>query len=331
LTNIFFSIIIPAYNVEKYIGRAISSVLNQGFQDFEIIIVNDGSFDKTADAIDEYAKTKKNIYVVNHLQNDSLHIARMDGVAASKGQYVVFLDGDDYFTDNAFDILYNEIKQNPGYDFYEFGYIRQPSHDVVFPSFTGEDRFSAYFSRDQNLAPTMWNKAYNADLLKKAFDIMEKTYINYVEDTYESVVIAFYAKKIFQIKKNITNYRIDTGISNTYRDYDKTIVFMQSIKTLNILLENFIKRNNQNIELNNFNYKFLTDTINYIFSQKNKNDIKKLFQKIPDVFDTKITVEYLFNLENSYRKIVSITNSRYYKLGLRFLPPLQKIKKIFTH
>jgi len=327
----FFSIIIPAYNIEKYIDRSVSSVLNQSFHDFEIIIVNDGSVDKTSDIIDVYAKKYENIKLINHLKNESQHIARMDGVAVSNGQYVIFLDGDDYFTDNALKILYNEIKNNPCYDFYEFGYIRQPSGKMIFPSFKEEDRFSAYFTRNKNLTPTMWNKAYDSILLKKAFSDMERTYINYSEDLYESIVIAFYAKKIFQIKNIIINYQIGTGLSTSYRDYDKTFAFMQSIKTLNILLTIFSKKINQNIKLDVLNYEYFSDTIDYIFNQKKNEDIKNLLLKIPDIFETEVILEYLFNKENSYRKLLPFINSIFYKPLIKIITVLRKIKKLFNN
>jgi Glycosyltransferases involved in cell wall biogenesis len=115
--NLFFSIIIPAYNAEKYIDRAVKSVLDQKFNDYELIIVNDGSIDKTADIIEEYAKNNKEIKIINHDKNESLHIVRMDGVNNSNGQYILFLDADDYFTNDALNILEKEIKKNPDYDF----------------------------------------------------------------------------------------------------------------------------------------------------------------------------------------------------------------------
>jgi glycosyltransferase involved in cell wall biosynthesis len=330
----FFSIIIPAYNVENYIERAISSVLNQSFQDFEIIIVNDGSVDKTADIIDGYAQKNENIKVVNHLKNDSLHIARLDGVAASNGQYVVFLDADDYFTDNALNILFDEIQKNTGYDFYEYGYIEQPSGNVIFPSFTEEDRFSACFSKDKYPAHTMWNKVYESNLLKKAFTSLERIYINNAEDIYESIVISYYTKNIYIINKVIINYSIGTGISTTYKDYEKTLLFMQSIKTMLNLVENFIKKTNQNVDLNNLKYKILNYLfINFINTQKNEKDKFNLYLKINDYFNSEIILEYLFYnsryLSQKKEEVFLIRNSIDYRLGHKLLNPLRKIKRLF--
>jgi glycosyltransferase involved in cell wall biosynthesis len=316
----FFSIIIPAYNAEKYIKQAINSILNQSFQNFEIIIVNDGSVDKTSDIIEIYVKNNDKIKVVNNIQNESLHIARMNGVFVSNSQYVVFLDADDYFTDNAFSVLNNIINKNPGYDFYEFEYIKQPSCEVMYPSFTGEDRFSAYFTNDKYPEHTMWNKVYDSNLVKKSFSVMEREYLNNTEDIYESIVIAFFSKKTMNINKTIINYTIGSGISTIYKDYDKTIMYLDSLKKTLNLINIFLKNNNQYINMNNLYFRCISFAINDINSQKNIDDMKKLYLMIMDYFDKKIILEYFFNIGNS------LIQSKDYYIGHKILQPLKKIK-----
>ena len=158
---------------------------------------------------------------------------------------------------------------------------------------------------------------------------MERVYINYLEDFYESVVIAYYAKKTLLINKIIINYQLGTGISTTCKDYNKTISFMDSIKKINIFLKIFLLKIDQNISLDAFNYEYLKDTMYHISLQKNNDDINNLLQKIPEIFETKIILKYLFYLEEAHSKLVSITNSRYYKLGLKIIPTLRKIKRFF--
>jgi glycosyltransferase involved in cell wall biosynthesis len=323
-TKPFFSIIIPAYNVEKYIARSISSVLSQSFKDFEIIIVNDGSVDKTADIIDSYAKKTEKINVINHVKNESQHVSRMDGVAASNGQYILFLDADDYFTNSALTILYDEVQKKPGYDFYEFGYIRQPSRKKTLPSFKGEDRFSAFFTRDKYPVHTMWDKVYEINLLKKSFSLMEREYINNTEDLYESIVIAYYAKKIFKVEKIIINYTINTGISTTYKDYDKTVAFINVSKKGIDLIRNFLKLNNQNIDLSNLTYNLIRRIMQDIYLQKRDEEKKKLLLMLTDYFDSKLILECL------YYRHEAITNSMNYKLGQKILNPFRKLKNLFN-
>lgn len=329
--NIFFSIIVPAFNAEKYIDRAISSILNQDFQDFELIVVNDGSTDNTADIINEYINQNTKITVVTHQKNESLHVARMDGVAAVNGKYVLFLDADDYFTDNALSILYNEIQKNPMYDFYEFGYIEKPSDKKVFPFFSGIGRFSAFFEEENYSLQTMWNKVYDVNLLKNAFLKMERIFLNNVEDLYESIIIAYYVKRIYSIKKIITNYVIGTGISTTHKNYSKTVDFLKSIQTMLKLVDNYIKNNKLNIILDNLQYRLMELTINHhINSQKDKYDMEKLFIMLPDFFDIKLIMEYLFYREEAYKEISSVSNSKYFKYFKHIIQQLRKIKKLFV-
>jgi len=88
------SIVIPFYNLESEAGRCLDSVLAQSFEDFEVICVNDGSVDGTADVLDSYAKSDARVRVI-HKANGGLSDARNAGIAASEGVYATFIDGDD--------------------------------------------------------------------------------------------------------------------------------------------------------------------------------------------------------------------------------------------
>ena len=91
-----FSVIVPVYKVEPYIRRCIESVLVQSYKDFELILVDDGSPDKCGEICDEYALGDNRIQVI-HKKNGGLSDARNFGVRAATGEYVLFLDSDDYF------------------------------------------------------------------------------------------------------------------------------------------------------------------------------------------------------------------------------------------
>jgi glycosyltransferase involved in cell wall biosynthesis len=321
--NIFFSIIVPAFNVEKYIERAISSILNQDFQNFELVIVNDGSTDNTSAIIEKYAENHSKIIVINHVKNESLHIVRYDGVNAANGQYIIFLDGDDYFTSNALPILYDSIIKNPGFGFYEYGYLKQPSGTTVLPSYSGNDRFSAFFADGNNPEHTMWNKVYDSRLLKEAFLSMEKVYLNFCEDIYESIVISYFLRKSLKVDKIITNYVIGTGISTTYRDYNQTIDSLQSIKTGLNLIQRFLYQTGQNVNFDNLRYRLLRSMINrYVITQKNEEIQKKLYFVLPDYFGVNAVLEYWL------RKEKELVNSFDYRIGRKILAPLRKIKCI---
>ncbi len=97
----FFSVIIPVYNVEKYLSECVDSVLGQTFTDFELILVDDGSKDTSGALCDEYAAKDARVKVI-HKENGGQSTARNIGVDASGGQYVLFLDSDDFIRDNRF-------------------------------------------------------------------------------------------------------------------------------------------------------------------------------------------------------------------------------------
>lgn len=104
--NPAISIIIPVYNQEKYVGKCIRSVLSQSFQDFEVIIVNDGSHDGTLDVCRKYSEKDYRISVVDKPYG-GLAQARKDGFLLSKGEYVSFLDSDDYLEKNTLESLFS--------------------------------------------------------------------------------------------------------------------------------------------------------------------------------------------------------------------------------
>ncbi len=89
------SVIVPTYNVELYIGKCLDSILNQTYQDFEVIVVNDGSKDSTGEIADKYARENECIRVI-HKENGGLPQARKTGFEASRGAYIVFIDSDDW-------------------------------------------------------------------------------------------------------------------------------------------------------------------------------------------------------------------------------------------
>lgn len=98
------SVIIPVYNVEEYLRDCIDSVLAQTYENYEIILVNDGSTDNSGKICDEYAEKNDKITVI-HKKNSGPSETRNVGVAAAKGEYIYFLDSDDYIVSNAFEKL----------------------------------------------------------------------------------------------------------------------------------------------------------------------------------------------------------------------------------
>lgn len=167
MKNIKISILVPVYNVERYLPRCIESVLAQDFQDWEIILVDDGSPDKCPQICDEYAEKDNRIKVI-HKSNGGANSARLTGFEMSQGIYLMFLDSDDYLLPKALSILYNKIEE---------GYAIVKGNDLRFngdwnkiekPRSTGKEIFGhkEYLKSVLNydVLPYLWGGLYKRDL-----------------------------------------------------------------------------------------------------------------------------------------------------------------------
>ncbi len=116
------SVIIPVYNTSKYLKECIDSVLAQSFTDLEIILVNDGSTDDSGTICDEYSKVDKRVFVI-HKKNGGLADARNHGVAAARGEFIFFLDSDDFIVKDAIEML-GKRQKSDDFDMVIFSYSR---------------------------------------------------------------------------------------------------------------------------------------------------------------------------------------------------------------
>lgn len=109
----FFSVVMPAYGVEKYLEKAVKSVKEQTFEDWELIIVEDGSPDRTGELAEKAKETDDRIRVLHHEKNKGLSPARNTGMAAAKGKYIWFMDPDDYVEKDVLEKVYESLEENP--------------------------------------------------------------------------------------------------------------------------------------------------------------------------------------------------------------------------
>lgn len=105
------SIIVPVYNVEKYLKRCLDSLVNQTLKDIEIICVNDGSTDGSLAILNEYVRNDDRIVVINQ-ENSGQSVARNRGIDVAKGEYIGFVDSDDWVCEDYFERLHNSAIQN---------------------------------------------------------------------------------------------------------------------------------------------------------------------------------------------------------------------------
>lgn len=166
------SMIVPVYQVEKYIAQCIESVLNQTFQDFELILVDDGSKDHSGVICDSYAAKDDRILVI-HTENQGAAAARNAGLDRASGRYITFLDGDDYLAENMIARLY-EVIAHSEYDMVVSDFLNLlPDEKDNFTvhlqerTVTGREVLE-HLKNEKNygLWTIVWNKIYKREVLE---------------------------------------------------------------------------------------------------------------------------------------------------------------------
>lgn len=164
------SIIVPAYNIQDYLGRCLDSLLNQSYHNLEIIVVDDGSSDKTAEILDMYAEKDKRIIAI-HQKNQGVSVARNRGLDIATGNYIGFTDGDDMVEPDMYEFLLNLIEEKK-VDIAHCGY------QMVFPNridYYYNTEIERMMNHDEGLyelltgnmiEPGLWNKLYRAELFR---------------------------------------------------------------------------------------------------------------------------------------------------------------------
>ena len=166
------SILVPIYNVEKYLSRCIESVLSQDFTNYEIILVDDGSPDKCGVICDKYADRYPSKIKVIHKKNGGLPSARLAGFQKATGKYIMFLDSDDFLLPKALSNLYKKIKQ--GYDIVKgnnWRYYDDKSHTIEKPCILEKEIVSPqeYISNiiSYKILPYLWGGLYKKELFSE--------------------------------------------------------------------------------------------------------------------------------------------------------------------
>lgn len=244
----FFSILIPAYNVEKYIEECLLSIVNQTETDWEVIIIDDGSKDNTLDLCNQFARYYKNKkIIIKHKENEGLLMARRDAIDMASGEYIVFIDSDDYFYSNTAleDIRRTIERKNVDIVLYNAELIENgESVGRMNPdSFFDEDKFIKKDFIYENLMVTrctfaaMCTKCCRKEILNTNIDYKKFGKLNYGEDLLQSLEIYTYADSVYYIKKPIYAYRIGSGMTSTYNPniyYDFKKIYEEIKKYRNI-------------------------------------------------------------------------------------------------
>ncbi|EGT0729815.1 glycosyltransferase family 2 protein [Campylobacter jejuni] len=225
------SIILPTYNVEQYIARAIESCINQTFKNIEIIVVDDCGSDKSIDIVKEYAKKDDRIKIIHNEENLKLLRARYEGVKVANSPYIMFLDPDDYLELNACEECMKILKNNE-IDLLFFNAFVLENNNKIERKLNFQEKcyvkkdFLKELLKTKNLFWTVWAKVIKKELYLKAVGLisLENAKINMAEDVLLYYPLINISNTIFHLSKNLYNYQIN-NFSIT-----KTLT-LQNIKT----------------------------------------------------------------------------------------------------
>ena len=207
--NIAISVIVPVYNVEKWLDRCINSILLQSFKNFELLLVNDGSTDNSIEICNNYLKSDERISVFNK-KNGGLSDARNYGLSYAKGKYIVFVDSDDYIQENYLFELYHGIHDNDA-EVAVCGYNTVTEtgmniDNIIFPNknniISGQKLLKLAYLKNGFVYQVVWNKIYNRNLFEK----IEFQKGRYYEDEYLLVPLFWKISKVALIDKCLYNY-----------------------------------------------------------------------------------------------------------------------------
>ncbi len=218
------SVIMPVYNVEKYLSRSIDSILNQTYSNIELIIVDDGSIDKSADICDEYARKYSNI-IVYHKSNGGQSSARNVALDNAKGEYIGFVDSDDWIEPEMYKTMYKFAKETRA-DIVQCG-VRATDEKWVDVDSKEKELyiFESYFDVlnnlvDPNSRPVVrfeiWNKLFKRNIIGDIRFRLNQVY----EEMYFDLMVFRNANKIVNINRVFYHYQI-CRIGNTNSSYNQ--------------------------------------------------------------------------------------------------------------
>ncbi len=310
------SVIVPVYNVEKYLNRCITALINQTLTDLQIIIVNDGSTDNSENIILQYKKDHENIMYLKK-ENGGLSSARNFGLMYATGDYIAFLDSDDYIERTTYEKMYNKaIHQNSDYvecDFY-WQYPNEKKQDIGYRYKDKKEMF-------EKARVVAWNKLIKRDIIinnKIAFPM--GLYYEDVEFFYKLLPhinkfsfvkepLIYYTQRedsmvnkqdsrtshIFIVLNNVINYYKSNGLYEEYKDqieYTYTrLLLCSSLKRILQIDNKEVKEDLINKTWDNLNSYFPNWKKNKIL--KTNNTVNGIFMKTTNKFTYKIYTKIL--------------------------------------
>lgn len=268
------SIIIPVYNVENYLKRCLDSVCNQTLKDIEIICVDDCSPDNSIKILREYAEKDSRVKIINFSENKGVSTARNTAINSAKGDYIGFIDSDDYINLDFYEKLYERAVKNNS------DITKGADCELVYPDGTVFHTKQNEKIRENKIA--FCYQFYTA-IYKTVF--LRKHHLNFPEDcsNFEDPVFAlqasYFANQVDIVEEAVYHYmRRDDCQSNKAWSKEQLLSY---IKYINYLTDFEEKQAFSNIEYNMF-YSFILNSIHNVKKYRSQNDeeCKKILSKL---------------------------------------------------
>lgn len=259
--NSIVTIILPAYNAEKYITRCIESVLKQTYKNFEFIIIDDGSTDNTLKIARDFAKKDCRINVISQ-NNCGVSKTRNYGVQIAKGEFILFIDSDDYIDSN---MIYHLLEKSiqTGSDVIQCGYKVFGDNETGKEICAKESMFLKeeavdFYLDNLELCVVPWNKLIRKDCIKNIKFPENRRY----EDEAIMYRLFFEAESIYNINEKFYHYYVNEEgfMQSSEGDLSKTIDLMEAKKDLYIYIkENVptVKKKAETERVNNLFFSYL--------------------------------------------------------------------------
>ena len=271
-----YSFIVPVYNTEKYLKKCLDSLVNQTYKDFEIIVVNDGSTDKSSNIISKYQKKYKNIIVIDK-ENEGLSMARNRGVQKSSGKYIIFVDSDDYVSNKLLEEVDKKIDDSDILRFQiatedeEYTKINE-YHEEGFESMCGYDAFR-YLSSYHFVEPAWCYVIRKNYYIENKFSFKKGVYH---EDFGLIPYVIYKARKVKSIDYIGYHYVQRNGSIMNNNDYKKTVKkafdMLEQYKTMRLFAKNINRKNN----LDDYFLSYISNSV-IVKARELKKDEKKVY------------------------------------------------------
>ena len=305
------SIIVPIYNVEKYLNKCIESIVNQTYENIEIILIDDGSNDNSGIICDEYAK-KDNRIIVVHKENGGVSSARNKGLKIAKGEWISFVDADDWIEQTFCQTLLNKVTQEQA-DIALCGYNRITDNRIEKINANNQEVFlnsNEYLVKSLN--PQTGFGFCHMKLIKKEVlkSISFNERIEVGEDALFNIQLSTYIKKAVFLKQPLYNYRINN--QSVVKRYDENYAnkYLKSMKIIEeYIWQEYNEENEENIEIKQNYYNFVTYHImliivNYCYHPDNKMCNAQRKNMLKEVINNDL---FIIGLKKSNYNNISLT------------------------